>query len=130
MASLIGFEHDSRTRRAGGVAAALLAIAGLVGCASEGPLIGGPDLPESPDVETAEWPRLIDVPPPEELTGENSVAAKRAKGQGIQTEIDGEAARLARQAAAMRNRSVFSDGDVDAEAAELRRLGREIHDQE
>lgn len=67
------------------------------------------DLPESPDVADAPWPRLVDAPPPISQTGEN-LADMTSRGVEIETAIGTEAAALVERDAEMRTAPVIDPG--------------------
>jgi len=52
---------SGRAQRMGVICLAAIGLAGLSGCGTVG-LFGEYDLPESPEVAAAPWPRLVDVP--------------------------------------------------------------------
>ena len=78
-----------------------LLVAMVSGCGSAGLEQRTYNLPESPEVEDAPWPRLVDAPPPVSATGENPLAQIIGKGDKINEELSADAeALLARDAAA------------------------------
>ena len=70
--------------------AALMLLA-LAGCGGDG-LFRTYDLPESPDVATAPWPRLVDTPPAPP-TG-SPAAPDPAEGRAVAAELETEARAL------------------------------------
>lgn len=106
--------------------AAMAATAGaLTACASSVDILPETydELPESADVETAPWPRLIDSPT---TVAQSDVQTNAAKGEAIQGDIDGETAELLAAEAAMQKRPIVSDSGVDAEVRALRAEGAKI----
>ena len=95
------------------------------------------DLPESPEVEDAPWPRLIDAPAPVSATGENPLAEILGKGDRINEELSAEAAALQERDAATApdtSATVTAPQPVDpalaARAERLRARAKALHAQE
>lgn len=112
-------------RKARCLAAAIVAASALAACSAVDSIIPETysDLPESPEVETAPYPRLIDSPT---TVAKSDVEANAAKGQAIRSDIETEAAELAEAEAAMRARPIVTDTGIAAEAAALSAEGRKI----
>lgn len=116
--------QKSARRAASALIAAALA-ASLSACAADTIAaldpFGAPDLPESPDVETAAWPRLVDGPSPVEVTGgPESVAAQQEKGRRLQAGLDEDFTELTEARDAMTASPEVSDPALEAEIAALR----------
>lgn len=103
-------------------AAVLLAATALSGCTAdtapiervETTLLGVPDLPESPEVENALWPRLVDNPAMlEEAERRPLMESARALDEAVNEDVE---ALLAEAEAMERRPSSMSEMEREAEA--------------
>ncbi|MCL5778522.1 hypothetical protein M1105_16200 [Limibaculum sp. FT325] len=109
------FARRARRTRAARAAAAALALGALAGCGTS-ELFGTYDLPESPEVANAPWPRLADtrIPPPPGTFGPGY--PDPAEGVAVVSDLSGVADRSAERASALGQPVISEQG--------LRRLGR------
>lgn len=115
--------HRSGVARAG----AAVALAGaLAACGSARDMamdvMGVPDLPESADVETAPWPRLVDSPAPvaTELGVAGNFQSQVARGDEIEADVTADAEALSGQADVL-NQSAAGAAALEGDAEALRR---------
>ncbi len=121
--------QPQRRRRRAATAAALAAAVALGGCGVGADLVGVPDLPESPDVETAPWPRLADgpSPAPTDPDAPDSVARRAARGAEIDRDLAAETEGLeAERRRLSEGPSPAADEDLEREAARLREEARRL----
>ncbi len=118
-ASILPARRPARAACVVAFGAALL----TAGCAAEEILPNDySDLPESPDVETAPWPRLVDNPASLE---EADARSRIARGEEINADLEARAAALQTQAALLLAAPGATD-DLSARAAETREAGRAL----
>ena len=104
--------HKRKARRqmkATRTLAALALAAALAGCGS-GRLLSGIDVPESPEVAKAPWPRLVDTPAAPPVGSYTEAAPDPAIGAAILTELTAAANAQAARAQALAG-PVLSEAD-------------------
>lgn len=107
-----GRDGRVRARRAG---IAALALGLLTGCGTS-ELFGTYDLPESPDVAAAPWPRLVDTPTPLPQGSFGPGFPDPAQGVAVVSDLSAVAAVSAERAALLGQPVISEEG--------LRRLNR------
>lgn len=101
------------------IVAALFGAAALAGCGTV-ELFGKYDLPESPEVAAAPWPRLVDVPPAPPAGDYTAAVPDPAEGALAQTDLGAAAAGANARAAAL-SQPVIGEAERAAMLAAARR---------
>jgi hypothetical protein len=102
-----------------GVVAALAALGPLAGCGTV-ELFGKYDLPESPEVAAAPWPRLVDTPAVPRVGVYSAAVPDPAEGALAQTDLGAVAAGANARAAEL-SAPVIGDAERAAMLAAARR---------